>query len=74
MTQAIVFADKNKNLIIEEIRGGRGVKKKLVDRGFCIGSHVCILKDENSNFVVKTNNSKFVLGFGLASKIIVKEI
>jgi ferrous iron transport protein A len=74
MAQPMVFANKNKMLVIHDIRGGRGAKKKLVDRGFCIGSHLCVLKDDNSNVVVKVNDSKFVLGFGLASKIIVKEV
>lgn len=74
MTQPIVYADKNRDLVIEEIRGGIGVKKKLIERGFCIGSHVCILRDGDSTLLIKTDSSRFVLGFGLASKIIVKEI
>lgn len=74
MAQPMVFADKNKKLVIHDIRGGNGAKKKLLDRGFCIGSHLCVLKDDNCNLVVKVNDSRFILGFGLASKIIVKEV
>jgi ferrous iron transport protein A len=60
--------------VIHDIRGGNGAKKKLLDRGFCIGSHLCVLKDDSCNLVVKVNDSRFILGLGLASKIIVKEV
>lgn len=75
MTCPITFAEEEKILKIVEILGGDRAKSKLSERGFCVGECLCITKGScRGDMVLKTKNSKYVVGFGLASKIIVDEI
>ena len=75
MTCPITFATSNKELKIVEILGGDRAKHKLLERGFCVGKCVCVMKDScRGDLILKTKTSKYAVGFGLASKIIVDEI
>lgn len=73
MVRAMTFAEKNKDFVIKNLLGSDRCKSKLVERGFCIGEKLCVLTDENCNFIVKVNESKYVLNTALASKIMVEE-
>lgn len=67
----LVFAEQNKEFVIKEIKGRDKDKNRLIEKGFCIGNKVCLLRDDQSNYIVKINNAKYVLNFGLANKIII---
>lgn len=69
----LTFAKENKEFIIKELRGRDKDKTSLLEKGFCIGSKICLLTDNNNNYIVKINNSKYVVNFSLASKIIIDE-
>ena len=73
MVRAMTFAEKNKPFVIKSLIGSDRCKSKLIERGFCIGGKLCVLRDENCNFIVKINESKYVLNVSLASKIMVEE-
>ncbi|MGL6114191.1 FeoA family protein [Cetobacterium sp. SF1] len=66
----LAFVEHNKNFVIKEIRGSSTDKNRLVEKGFCIGNKVCLLKDNENNFIVKINDSKYMINFSLANKIL----
>lgn len=69
----LVFATENKPLVIKEILGCDKIKKRLLENGFFIGERISFTKN-GCNFIVKISEStKFVLGFGLANKILIDE-
>jgi ferrous iron transport protein A len=75
MACPITFAASDKTLKIVEILGGAKAKGKLLDRGLCVGECLCITHGScRGDIILKTKNSKYAVGFGLASKIIVDEI
>ena len=73
MVRAVTLAEKNKDFVIRSLVGNDRAKSKLLERGFCIGEKLCVLRDENCNFIVKINECKYVLNLALASKILVEE-
>lgn len=73
MVRAVTFAERDKEFVIRNLVGNDKVKSKLLQRGFCVGEKLCVLKGLDDNYVVKVNNSKYVLNFSLASKILVEE-
>ncbi len=75
MACPITFAASDKTLKIVEILGGDRAKNKLLERGFCVGECLCVAKGScRGDVILKTKTSKYAVGFGLASKIIVDEI
>lgn len=75
MACPITFAASEKTLKIVEILGGARAKGKLLDRGLCVGECLCITHGScRGDIILKTKTSKYAVGFGLASKIIVDEI
>ena len=74
MACPITFATSDKKLKIVEIVGGERAKSKLTDRGFYVGECLCVTKGSCGGVILKTKTSKYAIGFGLASKIIVDEI
>ena len=73
MVRAMTLAEKNKDFVIRNLVGNEKTKLRLLERGFCIGEKLCVLRDEDCNFVVKVNECKYVLNLALASKILVEE-
>ncbi len=74
MIRSMTFAEKNKDFIIKNLVGSEKSKAKLRERGFCIGQKLCVLTDQDCNFVVKVNECKYVLNLSLANKILVEEV
>lgn len=74
MVRSMTFAEKNKDFIIKNLVGNDRSKAKLIERGFCIGEKLCVLTDQDCNFVVKINDCKYVLNLSLANKILVEEV
>ena len=75
MACPITFAKSDKKLKIIKILGGDRAKNKLLERGFCVGECLCVIKGScRGDIILKTKTSKYAVGFGLASKIIVDEI
>lgn len=72
MTIPLAFAEFNKNFIIKNIKGSSENKNCLLEKGFCCGEKVCLLRNFNNNFVVEIGNSQYILGFGFAKDIMVE--
>lgn len=73
MKKPLTLAERNREFIIKGIEGSDKIKIRLVERGFCIGEKVLILKGDSKSLIVKVNDSKYVINFGMAMKIIVDE-
>ncbi|MGL5355207.1 MAG: FeoA family protein [Cetobacterium sp.] len=67
----LIFAEQNKEFVIKQIKGRDQDKNRLTEKGFYIGNKICLVKDDKSNYIVKINETKYVLNFGLANKIII---
>ncbi|WP_448819832.1 FeoA family protein [Cetobacterium sp.] len=67
----LIFAEQNKEFVIKEIKGRGKDRNRLTEKGFCIGNKICLLRDDQRNYIVKTNDTKYVLNFGLANKIMI---
>ncbi len=56
--------------IVREIRGGRGAYVKLQEMGITKGKEIEVLRSSGA-LLVSVNGSKFVVGRGLAMKVMV---
>lgn len=72
MVVPLAFAEFNKFHTIKSIKGSCELKSALVDKGFCCGSKICLLRNLNNNFVVKIGDNQYVIGFGFAKDIMVE--
>ncbi len=71
----LCFAQLNKDFLIKEIKGQKGSKCCLLDKGLCVGNRVRIMNEDRNCFIVKVNDTvKYALNFGLANKIMLQEI
>ncbi|WP_372712566.1 ferrous iron transport protein A [Ilyobacter sp.] len=73
MSHPVTYAQPNKRFVIKGINGNDKTKARLIERGFCIGENLCILRDDSENLIIEVNKSRYVVNFGLASKIMVDE-
>ncbi|WP_291258676.1 FeoA domain-containing protein [Fusobacterium sp.] len=71
----LCFAPLGKDFLIKEIKGQKGAKCCLVDKGLCIGNKVRVMNGNGGCFVIKVNDTiKYALNFSLANKILLQEI
>ena len=57
--------------IVVDIVGGRGAVAKLIAMGIVPGKRIVVIGKRGGAILVSVNGSKFVLGRGLALKVIV---
>jgi Fe2+ transport system protein FeoA len=56
------------------VDGGRGVRKKLFDLGIVPGSELEIVQGvPHSPYVVKVNDTRMMIGWGMVQKVLVYE-
>lgn len=72
MTVPLAFAEFNKYHTIKNIRGNTKDKTVLIEKGFCCGNRICLVKSFNNNFVVEIGNCQYIIGFGFAKDIMVE--
>jgi ferrous iron transport protein A len=60
--------------IIVNIAGGEGMCRRLLELGFAKGAVVEVLKNDFGPLIVALGESRMVLGFGMAQKIMVEEV
>ena len=58
---------------VVSINAGQGLKRRLVEMGFCEGSLVTVHRSERGALVVVVNGTKYALGKGMATKIMVSD-
>jgi ferrous iron transport protein A len=74
MACPLTFAPSEKELKIVDIQGGEKAKTKLLERGIYIGEHLYMNKKNCGKIILKVRDSKYIIGCGLANKIIVEEV
>jgi len=71
----LFLAPEGSKIKIKEIRVGRNLQKRLIDLGLGVGTICEIVKgSQNCGIIVKKENCKLGIGFGMASKIMVETI
>jgi len=68
----ITFAKLNEELEIVNIIGSPNHKKRLLEKGLIIGGRVLVQESYANKLILKSNDIKFAINFGLANKIMVK--
>ena len=69
----LFLAPEGCNIKIKKIKAGKNLKKRLNDLGIQIGT-VCevIRGSKNCGIILKKDNNKIGIGFGMAAKILVE--
>lgn len=68
----LALLDPGKRAVIKELRGGRGLIRRLLELGFVPGTTVEILKSNPGPILVSIRGTKVALGRGVAMKILVE--
>ena len=67
-------ARQGERLVIKEISGGAGSRMRLLTMGLRIGDKIEVISNQNKGqMVIATDFKRYVLGRGLARKILVKQ-
>ena len=70
---ALSMVDPGKEVTLIDIDGGRGVRSKLYSMGLVPGVSLTVLNRNNVGpIMVRVSDSRLVIGFGMAQKIIVE--
>ena len=67
----LVYAERNKPLIIRKIGGNPETKQHLADLGFNVGGEVSIVNQLGGNLIVKVKESRIAVSDELAGKIMI---
>jgi Fe2+ transport system protein FeoA len=69
----LTFATRGEWVMLEDIRAGNKLRKRLADLGLYIGMRVRIVQDDLSGPVILAvkNDSRVAVGRGMAQKILV---
>jgi len=70
----LVMITQGKTVTIKEINGGYRVKKRLTDLGLIKNANIKLINNEYGPIIVRHNETKIALGFGMAQKIMVEEL
>jgi len=71
----LIIAKQGEQLIIEEFTGGTGARLRLLTMGLRVGDKIDVLTNINTGqVVIAVDQKRYVLGRGLAQKILVKPV
>jgi ferrous iron transport protein A len=56
------------------VNAGRGLQRRLADMGLYPGANLKVIQSHPGPIIVQVGNSRFGLGYGMAQKIVVKEV
>jgi len=68
---SLATAQEGEEVTVASIVGGRGAVRKLMSMGIVPGKKLKILGRRGCAMLVSVNGSKFIIGRGLAMKVIV---
>ncbi|OSS41721.1 Ferrous iron transport protein A [Desulfurella amilsii] len=69
----LILANENIEYKVVRIEGGHGSNTKFLEMGLVPGTKLKVIYNAKGPIIVSINGSKYALGKGLASKIIVRE-
>jgi len=61
-------------VVVVNVAGGRGVRRRLLEMGFAPGSEVEVIANKRGPVVVRVRGVTVALGRGMAAKILVKPV
>ena len=72
MPMPLTMAERGRELVLCEIRGGMGIRRRLTDMGLHTGSHLKVITNSGHGpFVISVGDTKLMIGRGMARKIMV---
>ncbi len=71
---SLILADENAEYEVVRIEGGHGSYTKFLEMGLVPGARLKVIYNAKGPIIIAINGSKYALGKGLASKIIIKEV
>lgn len=72
MVMPVTMIKENKKAVVRKINGGRNICERLSNIGLIIGEEIELRKNDCCNIILKIKNSNFVVGNGIANKILVE--
>ena len=73
MSVLLNFIESGKLVEIIRVQGCDSMCKKIMEMGMSEGSIIKIIKNDSGPLIVKTGETRLVLGRGMAQKVIVRE-
>jgi len=70
----LILANKNTEYEVVRISSGHGSFAKLLEMGIMPGAKLKVVYNAKGPIIVSINGSRYALGKGLASKIVVREV
>lgn len=75
MPMPLTMVEKGREVVLREIRGGMGIRRRLTDMGLHPGSHFRIVSNSGGGpFVISVGDTRLMIGRGMAQKIMVENI
>ena len=72
MPMPLTMAERGREFVLCEIRGGMGIRRRLTDMGLHPGSHLKVISNSGHGpFVISVGDTKLMIGRGMARKIMV---
>lgn len=75
MPMPLTMVEKGREVVLHEIRGGMGIRRRLTDMGLHTGSHLRIVSNSGGGpFVISIGDTRLMIGRGMAHKIMVENV
>ena len=68
------FLTVGQEAMVMDIIGGPGLRKRLIELGFSKGAIVRVIQNDRGPLIIALGEARVALGYGMAQKVIVKEI
>ena len=65
------MADEGRHVLVVALRGGSGLDRRMTEMGLNVGAKLVVRQREGGGVVVMRGETRFVLGGGMAHKILV---
>jgi len=70
----LTMINEGRTVILHEILGGMGIRRRLTDMGLRPGSHIRVVSNSGRGpFVIGVGSTRLMIGRGMAQKIMVEE-
>ena len=74
MPMPLTMTNEGKSVVLYEIRGGMGIRRRLADMGLHRGSKLKVISNSRGGpFVISIGETKLMIGRGMAQKIMVED-
>jgi Fe2+ transport system protein FeoA len=75
MPMPLTMVSEGRKVVLREIIGGMGIRRRLTNMGLHPGTHLKIISNSGRGpFVISVGDTKLMLGRGMAQKIMVEDV